>query len=42
MDYTGYWRWKKKTHKRRFNKWYKSNCGKCIIVKPVDKKPKSR
>ena len=28
--------WRKKTHNRRFNTWYKANCGK-VTIKRVDK-----
>ena len=36
MKYTGYSLWRKKTHNRRFNTWYKANCGK-VTTKRVDK-----
>ena len=36
MKYTCYSLWCKKTHNKRFNTWYKANCGK-VTIKRVDK-----
>lgn len=33
MDYAGKMYWKKKTHTKRFDNWYKHKCGKCKTIK---------